>query len=85
MTRHSYNLRLSAAARLFGEPRPSPSTLNRWCDRGVTGPGGGRIVLRSQRRGRYRFTSEEACREFLERLNLPTHEEADEDLQADGM
>ena len=83
------DLSLSQAAllmqRLTGAPKPAPSTMNRWCERGVTAPNGSRVKLASRRRGRYRYTSELAVRNFLQAMNPPSHEDADAELAAEGL
>ena len=82
------DLSLAKAATLLqeltGAPRAHPATMNRYCDKGIVGPNGDRIRLRSVRRGRMRFTSETAVREFFEATNPPSHEDADSELVADG-
>lgn len=57
---------LSAAAELFppGIPAPDVKTLRRWCTVGCRG-----VRLRHWRRGDRIFTSCEAVREFLEKVN----------------
>lgn len=56
-------LSLAQAARLLPS-RPSPTTMWRWCTRGIRG-----VRLRSVKIGRSRMTSEEALQEFVSNLN----------------
>lgn len=56
--------------------KPSPSTVYRWCVRGVDRGDGRRVKLRSWRVGRKRFTTEAAITEFVEALNSSDTTEA---------
>lgn len=56
-------LSLAQAARMLPSS-PSPTTMWRWCTRGVRG-----VRLRSVKVGRSRMTSEEALQEFISNLN----------------
>jgi hypothetical protein len=83
------NLSLAQAATLLheftGAPRAHPATMNRYCGKGIVGPNGDRIVLASIRRGRMRFTSASAVRDFFESTNPPSHADSESELASDGI
>ena len=83
MNATAFDTRLSHVRKLF-PGRPSTTTLNRFCAKGVRGPGGQRVVLASMKVGGVRYTSAAAVHQFLGALNPPRHDEAEAELVNDG-
>ena len=64
-------LTLPAAARTLpsrGNGSTNPSTIWRWCRKGIRVPGGGRVRLECMQQGGTTFTSREALQRFFDRL-----------------